>query len=156
MRADWVTDEQRRAVRNIFEQEDNPPYQPVQRVCPLQLYSPRTPCNFVFFLVLGWFGIARRRGFWSSVPGCSSQANAAETRGLSSSSPPATLVSLCADIYHESLKKPAVDMSAGISLSWRLFTTASCNMRQKHYRVFPHDDTTLKSRIKAEMRRNAC
>lgn len=45
-------------VRNISQQqhEDSPPYQ-LQRVCPFQLYSQRTPCNFVFFRVLGWFGI---------------------------------------------------------------------------------------------------
>ena len=49
-------------VRSISQQqqqqqhEDGPPYQ-LRRVCPLQLYSQRSPCNLLFFRVLGWFGV---------------------------------------------------------------------------------------------------
>lgn len=45
------------------------PYQ-LKRVCPLQLYSPRTPCNFIFFLVLARLGnFALRQGACTNAAG---------------------------------------------------------------------------------------
>lgn len=79
---EWQTNKRwRRENMFLFLAGRQPTISATGRVCPLQLYSPRTPCNFVFFLVLGWFGTATQR-LWSCVPvKAALGANTAEQQG---------------------------------------------------------------------------
>lgn len=60
---------EKRAHIFFLSRKTTHPYQ-LKRVCPLQLYSPRTPCNFVFFLVLARLGnFALRQGACANAAG---------------------------------------------------------------------------------------
>lgn len=79
-----------------------------------------------------------------------SQANAAEREGVPSLSFPPLLNAdmhlFCAVIYHDT-----VDLTMGISLLWILFTTVSCNVRQRRCKLIFLDDTTLRSDARSLM-----